>query len=112
MRGKHRALPYAEVPAFMRSLMTEVGTAAQALQLLTLTAARTAEVIGMTWSEIAGDTYCASCPHEGGGGSRRRVVGAGDGVAGEHPPSTPRSCVVIRVPVANREGATVEHGDA
>ncbi len=57
VRGRHRAMPFEEVPAFMRSLMAEGGTAAQALRFLTLTAARTAEVIGMTWGEIAGNTW-------------------------------------------------------
>jgi integrase len=51
-RGHHRALPYTEVPAFLARLRTRQGLAAQALELLILTAARTSEVTGMRWEEI------------------------------------------------------------
>ena len=48
----HPALPYAEVGAFMASLRAQEGMAAQALQLLILTATRTNEVLGAKWDEI------------------------------------------------------------
>jgi integrase len=48
----HAALPWSEVPSFMRVLRQREGTAAQALELAVLTAARTGEVLGMRWSEI------------------------------------------------------------
>lgn len=48
----HRALPYLEVPAFVATLRAQRGTAARALEFGLLTAARTAEIIGATWSEI------------------------------------------------------------
>ena len=48
----HAALPWAEVPHFMRLLRQREGTAARALELAVLTAARTGEVLGMRWSEI------------------------------------------------------------
>lgn len=49
----HAAMPYQEVPAFMRELRQEEQTvAARALELLVLCASRTSEVTGATWSEI------------------------------------------------------------
>jgi integrase len=48
----HPALPYAELPAFMRELSKREGSAARALEFTILTAARTGEVIGAQWSEI------------------------------------------------------------
>jgi integrase len=51
-RGHHAAMPYTEVPAFMNSLRERPATAARALEFAILTAARTGEVLGATWSEI------------------------------------------------------------
>jgi len=48
----HPALPYAELPKFMKALHAEDGIAALALKLLILTATRTNEVIGATWPEF------------------------------------------------------------
>jgi integrase len=48
----HPALPYRELPAFLTDLRKREGTAARALEFAILTAARTGEVIGSTWSEI------------------------------------------------------------
>jgi integrase len=48
----HRALPPAQVPAFYRALVGEEGAPSMALQMLILTAARTGEIVGATWSEI------------------------------------------------------------
>jgi integrase len=48
----HAALPYSELPGFMADLRQREGTAARALELTILTAARTGEVIGATWAEI------------------------------------------------------------
>lgn len=48
----HRALPIEEMPQFMQSLRTRTGIAARALEFLILTAARSGEVRGATWSEI------------------------------------------------------------
>jgi integrase len=48
----HAALPYSELPGFMAELRQREGTAARALELTILTAARTGEVIGAAWSEI------------------------------------------------------------
>jgi integrase len=48
----HAALPYAEIRDFIAQLREQEGVAARALQFTILTAARTGEVIGATWSEI------------------------------------------------------------
>jgi integrase len=45
-REHHAALPYDELPAFMKDLRSQGGNAARALELLILTTARTGEVIG------------------------------------------------------------------
>jgi integrase len=48
----HPALPWIEIGQFMADLATRDGVGALALKFLILTAARTGEVIGATWSEI------------------------------------------------------------
>jgi integrase len=49
----HAALPYADVPAFIRDLHKLDGLAAEALEFMILTAARTGEIIGAaTWDEF------------------------------------------------------------
>lgn len=53
----HPALPFEEVPAFLRALRQHEGIAAQALELLILTAARTGEVIGARPGEIQGKAW-------------------------------------------------------
>jgi integrase len=50
---KHlRALPYAELPAFMLELRKHNGSGARALEFAILTATRSGAIIGATWSEI------------------------------------------------------------
>jgi integrase len=48
----HPALPYRELPAFMKELRKRPGIAARALEFTILTAARTTEVLAMTWAEV------------------------------------------------------------
>jgi len=48
----HPALLYADLPKFMKTLQSQEGTAARALEFLILTATRTNEVIGATWPEV------------------------------------------------------------
>jgi integrase len=48
----HAALPYSEVPAFMKVLREQEGFAARALEFLILTATRTSETLCATWDEI------------------------------------------------------------
>lgn len=51
-RGHHRAMPYADVPAFMAKLRDRQATSALALEFVILTAARTNEVLGANWAEV------------------------------------------------------------
>jgi len=48
----HPALPYRDVNKFISELRGEDSTAARALEFTILTAARTSEVLGLTWAEI------------------------------------------------------------
>lgn len=52
-----RAMPYAELPAFMAQLRARDGLARRALQFTILTAARTQEVAGAQWGEFDGDLW-------------------------------------------------------
>jgi len=56
------AVDYREVPAFAAELRKREGTAAAALMFLTLTAARTAEVLQATWREIDFDNAVWTVP--------------------------------------------------
>lgn len=46
------ALPYAEISSFMSDLRSEIGVAARAVEFVILTACRSGEARGCTWSEI------------------------------------------------------------
>jgi integrase len=48
----HAALPFAEISVFMPQLRAREDISARALEFTILTAARSNEVIGMTWSEV------------------------------------------------------------
>ncbi len=48
----HPALPYAQMPAFMKALKAMPGMGARALEFAILTAARSGEVRGTQWSEV------------------------------------------------------------
>ncbi len=48
----YKALPFGEMPKFMVELRSRAGMAARALEFVILTAARSGEVRGATWSEI------------------------------------------------------------
>lgn len=60
----HAALPFKDVPAFMRSLVKVDGAGARALQLLILCAARSGEVRLATWSEFDFDESVWIIPKE------------------------------------------------
>jgi integrase len=60
----HAALPYAEVGQFMADLRGQDTASALALEFLILTATRTAEVIGATWSEVELDAAVWTVPAE------------------------------------------------
>jgi len=48
----HAALPWQQMPAFLRALAARDGAAALALRFAVLTAARTGEVVGAEWREV------------------------------------------------------------
>jgi integrase len=48
----HRALPYADIGAFMAKLQKHSGNGPRALEFLVLTASRTGEVANMRWPEV------------------------------------------------------------
>lgn len=50
--GHHAAMHYAQVPDFYGDVRRRPAIAARALEFAILTAARTGEVIGMTWGEV------------------------------------------------------------
>ena len=53
----HAALPYDELPAFLKELRKQPGVGARAIEFTILTAARTGEVIGATAAEISGGIW-------------------------------------------------------
>lgn len=60
----HPAMPFADVPDFVAELRAKKGISARALEFAILTAARTGEVIGATWPEIALDAGIWTIPKE------------------------------------------------
>jgi len=61
-KTNHAAMPYTDVPAFMKELRELDGTPARALEFLILTAARSGEARGAAWSEIDLDTKVWTIP--------------------------------------------------
>ena len=62
--GNFAAMPFAELPAFMARLRERDSVSARALELLILTAARSGEVRGATWSEVDLDKALWTIPGE------------------------------------------------
>ncbi len=61
-RGHHAALPYVEVPAFITNLTGREAIGASALEFTILTAARSGEALGATWTEIDLDAAVWTVP--------------------------------------------------
>jgi integrase len=61
-RGHHAAMPYEAVAGFIEKLRKREATAALALELCILTAARSGEILGMQWSEVDLDTQVWTVP--------------------------------------------------
>jgi integrase len=61
-RGHQKALPYGDVPAFVKRLRSSDGMAALALEFLILTATRTGETLGAQWREIDLDAAIWTIP--------------------------------------------------
>lgn len=63
-RGHHKALTYADVPAFLKRARGAQAMAARALEFTILTAARSGETYGAKWSEIDLDAATWTIPKE------------------------------------------------
>jgi integrase len=61
-RGRHAAMPYADVHAFMARLRERPATAARSLEFGVLTAARSGEILGAQWPEIDLDARVWTIP--------------------------------------------------
>ncbi len=70
----HAALPWPEIGSFMAELRDQDGVAARALEFTVLSAARTSEVTGATWSEfdLRAAVWCVP-PHRMKSGREHRV---------------------------------------
>lgn len=73
-RGHHAALPYKDVPGFFVELRARPAPSARAMELLILTAARSGEVRGMSWSEINFDESLWTIPKARMKGNREHRV--------------------------------------
>ena len=62
--GHNGALPVGEIGAFMKTLRSQAGMSAQALEFTILTAARSGEVRGARWAEIDLDAATWAVPAE------------------------------------------------
>ncbi|AHY50544.1 MULTISPECIES: tyrosine-type recombinase/integrase [Bradyrhizobium] len=71
-RGHHKAMPHTDVPAFMTRLRAMNGIAALSVEFTILTAARSGESRGATWSEIKDDLWVVP-PERMKGGREHRV---------------------------------------
>lgn len=72
--GHYKAMPYRDVPVFLRTLSKQKSMGAIALYFLILTAARSGEVRGATWDEIDLNKAIWSLPAERMKGGRPHVV--------------------------------------
>ncbi|MDZ4314748.1 MAG: integrase arm-type DNA-binding domain-containing protein [Azonexus sp.] len=93
-RGHHKAMPYDSIPAFVAQLRQREAVASLALEFTILTAARTGEVIGATWSEVDLDKAIWTVPAE------RMKAGKEHRV-----PLSPRAVEIL----ASRQGLEGEH---
>jgi integrase len=90
----HAALPYDDLPDFMRDLRERDGVAALALEFTILTASRTSETLNATWSEFDTGNAVWIVPAERMKGGREHRV-----------PLCERAVAIVR------EMETVEHSD-
>ncbi|MEW9837295.1 tyrosine-type recombinase/integrase [Mesorhizobium marinum] len=84
-RGHHSAMPYADVPSFVERLGSVAGLSGRAIEFLILTAARSGEVLGATWSEIDFESEVWTVPKERMKGRRAHRV-----------PLSPRAVDILR----------------
>ncbi len=84
----HPALPFSEIPAFMKKLAEADGVGARALEFLILTAARSGEVRYATWSEFDLESRIWTVPKERMKAGREHRV----------PVSEPAAALLLRLP--------------
>ena len=84
-RGHHPAMPYEEVAGFIAELRKREVSAAVALELCILTAARSGEIFGMRWPEIDFDKKIWTVPAERMKAGREHRV-----------PLSPRAVAILR----------------
>jgi integrase len=63
-RGRHAAMPYADVPAFVASLRERPAIAARSLEFCILTATRSGEALAARWAEIDFEAKVWTVPPE------------------------------------------------
>ena len=90
----HAALPYAELPAFLKLLRERSGVGVLAFEFAILTACRTSEVLGATWQEVDFDSRLWSIP------GARMKAGKPHGV-----PLSERAIEVLKAAADFRRGA-------
>src|SRR6266851_3254214 len=100
-RGHHAAMPYEDVAAFIVKLRKREASAALALELCILTAARSGEILGMQWSEIDLDTKVWTVP------ANRMKAGREHRV-----PLSPRAVAILRQLEELKAGEFVFPGQA
>lgn len=87
----HPAMPYADLPEFMRRLREGDSLGRRALEFTILTAARTGEVTGATWDEFDGDVWTRPAERMKGGRAHAvpmvpAAVAILDGLPRDQPP--------------------------
>jgi integrase len=100
-RGHHSALPYRELPDFLKELCERQAMAALALESTILTAVRSGEVLGATWQEIDIERAVWIVPaHRMKAGREHRV------------PLSPRALSILEAvkPLANGAGSFIFPG--
>ena len=75
----HAAMPFTDIPAFMGRLRARTSLGRLALEFLILTAARSGEVRGATWSEIDSDAALWTIPPDRMKAGREHVVPLSEG---------------------------------
>jgi integrase len=96
----HAALPYGELPAFVAALRARDAVAARALEFAILTAARTSEVLGATWSEVDLDARLWTIPAERMKAGREHRVPLGN-----------RAVEIIRKMMTTQQNDYIFYGD-
>ena len=100
-RGHHPAMPYEEVASFVAELRKREASAALALELCILTAARSGEILGMRWPEIDFDKKIWAVPADRMKAGREHRV-----------PLSPRAVAILRKLEKVKTGEFVFAGQA